>query len=406
MKYNCIDCNYLTDDRCNWARHNKSQSHLNKVDDVVNSKKQQADDKCAGTCAGTCADKCAGTCAGTFISEKQKFVCLHCEVSFSSNSCLSRHKKHRCTKNQFDETNDKLKNKDDLIKELKKDKEYFKSLAEKAGNVTSSAITIAKKSMSALNYITKNFTNAPPLKPMEDYSAIEYYCGDYGVAFGVITLHKDGDLIKNLGNMLIDHYKKSDPNQQSFWNSDNSRLSYVIRTLIRNKPSWVIDKKGVQLKDYIKPLLSHLDKEVCDYLNNLNKTNQATKNTDILGLAANFLENIRNSVICDNLIRYIAPHFQLSSARQIMEKIEAEPESKPKLIMPKLEVEPESKPKLIIPKLEVEPESKPKLIIPKLEIDSEYEPPKRSIKGKKNIADSDSEYEPPKRSIKGKKNYC
>jgi hypothetical protein len=57
-------------------------------------------------------------------------------------------------------------------KPIEKDKDY-KSLVEKAGTMTSNAISTASKSISALNFVTQNFTNAPILKPMQDYSAIE-----------------------------------------------------------------------------------------------------------------------------------------------------------------------------------------------------------------------------------------
>jgi hypothetical protein len=106
---------------------------------------------------------------------------------------------------------------------------------------------------------------------MQDYSAIEDYCGDYGVALGVITLHKDGELNRYLGKLLLKNYKKSDPKQQSLWNSDTGRLSYVVRTLAGDKPTWIADKKAIQLKDNINPLLFHLDKEVCTFLSKKKK---------------------------------------------------------------------------------------------------------------------------------------
>ena len=39
MKYSCSDCNYSTDDCSNWAKHNKTKSHLKKIQGSSGDKK-------------------------------------------------------------------------------------------------------------------------------------------------------------------------------------------------------------------------------------------------------------------------------------------------------------------------------------------------------------------------------
>ena len=107
------------------------------------------------------------------------------------------------------------------IDELEKDKEYFKSL-------TSNAITTAKKSISALNFVTQNFTKELLLEAFDDYSEIKDYCETYGVGKGSIILHKDEKLLRYLGDLLIKCYEKEDPHKQSVWNSDVPRRNYLI----------------------------------------------------------------------------------------------------------------------------------------------------------------------------------
>jgi DNA-directed RNA polymerase subunit RPC12/RpoP len=129
MKYNCSDCDYSTDDRRNWERHKKSKSHLKKEPEQTNSIKRQVDNNLTGTCTGTCTGICTctytgictGICTGTYTGActdhvtttstndiiKAKYICPYCDKSFSSNSSLSRHKKHRCSKNII-ESNDDL----------------------------------------------------------------------------------------------------------------------------------------------------------------------------------------------------------------------------------------------------------------------------------------------------------
>ena len=344
MKYHCENCNYSTDDRGNWTRHKKSQSHLKKEEELINSKKPSIDNKPTGHVVGYVAGHVAGHVAGyvaddnSNISDKSKFVCPYCSETFGSHSSLYRHKNHRCSKNIDNESNDNSEDKpkikinkskkqtEDLLKQIEelkkdkelaekdkecfkllaeKDKEYFKALVEKSGNITSKAITTAEKSISALNFVTQNFTNAPALKPIDHYAEIKDYCGDFGVALGVIKLHKDGDLIRYLANLFIKDYKTDDPRDQSIWNSDADRLSYLIRTQAGNTISWITDKRGVQLKDHIKPLLDYLDKEVWTYLKDVK--NYTADNAPVFGSGANLIENIRNSSISDEFVKYIAP---------------------------------------------------------------------------------------------------
>ena len=42
-------------------------------------------------------------------------------------------------------------------------------------------------------------------------------------------LHRDGNLLRYLGKLLIKRYKKEDPHKQSVWNSDTPRMSFLIR---------------------------------------------------------------------------------------------------------------------------------------------------------------------------------
>ena len=355
MKYNCIDCNYSTDDRCNWARHNKTKSHLKKVQaklsntksvssnnkltvnrrltgDYPTTEKSNANDDRL-TINRPLTDNYPTTKKSTSSStrsnndqciENDKFVCPYCNEKFSSGPSLSRHKNHRCfgkkdnnnsTNNLVDKSKEELEKK---IMELEKDKEYLQSIAK-------GAITTAKKSVSALNYISQNFPNAPQLKPFEDYSAIEEYCGKQGVPVCVINLYRDKGLVKMLGEMIINNYIKSDPEDQSVWNSDAYRLNYVVRVSTGKKTlKWLPDKKGIELKErVINPLLSYVNKKVLDYMNiykknaieNILKGDIQKNSMDdlaVLTASTNLIEEIRSSVMSEQLVKFLAPHFHIS----------------------------------------------------------------------------------------------
>ena len=71
-----------------------------------------------------------------------------------------------------------------------------------------------------------------------------------------MKLVKEKKLDQFLGNFIIKEYKKEDPSQQSFWVTDVSRLTCVIRKAIEDKNEWYKDKKAYELPRYIiSPIL-------------------------------------------------------------------------------------------------------------------------------------------------------
>ena len=337
MKYNCTNCNYSTDHCSNWTRHQKSDSHLKKVQQSNNQIKRNGDNidpsqlpgqltgQLTGQLPGYVAGYVAGHVADT--TNKPKFSCPYCDQLFSSNQSLSRHKNHRCSKNNIDNKKDSNISKKELLKEneeLKKNNEFLKSTVEKTNDITSAAITTAKKSISTLNFIAQNFTSAPALKPMDDF-VIEEYCDKHGGLANVISLHKDNRIIEFLGNMIVDYYKKEDPEDQSVWNSDVYRRNYVVRIPTSKKTlKWLPDKKGIELTErVINPLLSHFDKAISKLMNDIlhksrdNVLAGKLKNNNkddfaIFSASTNLTNDIKNSTIRDELVKFLAPHFHIS----------------------------------------------------------------------------------------------
>jgi hypothetical protein len=214
-----------------------------------------------------------------------KFICLNCNGNFTTRQALSRHKKNSCSQNQKnDDLVAKLKKQNEELKnqneELKHDKEYLK-------NTTTDAICAVKYSSAALKFVTENYSNAPLLAAMPDYLAIKNDCGGRDLARVYCEFYRDGTLVRYLAQFFLDHYKKTKPEEQSFWNTDCSRLSYVICTIVDNQASWVTD-------------------------------------TSLINSCTSLVQDIQSSVICDELLRYLAPHFQISNYKTplaIMERV-------------------------------------------------------------------------------------
>jgi hypothetical protein len=227
--------------------------------------------------------------------------------------------KYRCLQNKQNKQNEQnealiieLKKQ---IKELKNDKEYLKNTTSDvvaavkySTSATSEAVTAVKYATSALKFVTENYSNAPLLTAMPNYLAIKKNCGERDLARVYCEFYRDGTLVRYLAQFFLDHYKKENPEEQSIWNTDCSRLSYVVKTIVNNQPSWITDKKGVELKkQVIKPLFDHIEKELYGFLNN-------PKNlvyTNLINSCTLLIQDIQSSVISDELIRYLAPHFQI-----------------------------------------------------------------------------------------------
>ena len=102
---------------------------------------------------------------------------------------------------------------------------------------------------------------------------------EYEEAKKLLKCDKDDSLTENLlieyredrpdkfiGDIIVGHYKKEDPNQQSIWNSDASRLSFLIKDIIGEKSKWIKDNEGVKLRQLvIKPITALIEDFIKDW---------------------------------------------------------------------------------------------------------------------------------------------
>ena len=162
---------------------------------------------------------------------------------------------------------------------------------------------------------------------MPNYLAIENNCGKRELALVLTEFYqekKDTKVVKYLGQFYLDHYKKLKPEEQSFWSSDISRLSCIIKKIVDDKAVWITDKKGVELKKtIIKPATDYIEKELYEYMRNPKNH----KYPDLINSCASLVLDIQSSVIGDNLLKFLAPHFQIGNYKTplaIKDKIQKE----------------------------------------------------------------------------------
>lgn len=325
MKYICQECNYETDDKSNWAKHKKSNKHIQNSNKLVNNPQMIPKDP----------DK---------IPEIIKTKCLYCNIEFKQLCHLSRHLKKcslKITKDIENQSEKKIsqyeiktlrekinllekqnrerinllekqnKEKIELLEKqnnlLIKENEYHKQLVISAGNMIQS-------SMSTLNHLILNYNNAPILEPLKDYSFLEEKSK---FIKNILYYSKQDKLSQYLGDFLVKQYKINDPAKRSGWNSDTNRLTYINRELVNNVPNWVVDKKGIKMTgliidpylDYIKTILQEEIRSLHESI--INRTTKETEQVlfDKMTNVSEVIKNINNKVISMDINKYLAPHF-------------------------------------------------------------------------------------------------
>lgn len=306
MKYHCTECNYSTEFSSNWCRHNKSKIHIKKSDKSDNKLYQ----------APRSSLKLPDALENKKIIE---FICEYCGGKYSKQSNLTRHISI-CTlkQNGSNETIKKLEMKNKFIKLKKenemlkkenmllaKENEFHKQLVISAGNVIQS-------SMSTVNYLILNCNNAPLLEPLKDYSILEE---KEKFISNIIYHYKENKIDQYLGNFLVKQYKTKDPAKRSNWNSDTSRLTYINRELVNNKPNWVIDKKGVKMTEiiidpYVRYIKNLCQKKFDEIKKEFTSDVDTTKNIfEKMTILTGIIQNINNKSLSNNINKYLAPHF-------------------------------------------------------------------------------------------------
>lgn len=205
-------------------------------------------------------------------------------------------------------------------KTLEKENEFHKQLVTSAGGLIQSSV-------STLKYLITNFNNAPILKPLDDYSVLE---DKDKFIKNIVYYHNEDKLNEYLGKFLLKEYKNKDPSKRANWTTDTARLTYVNRMLVNNNPSWIVDKKGVEMTDImIDPFLQYIKKLAQDYINNLryeieeDDINDQKKKLEIMNSLNNIIKNINNETLSKEINQYLAPHLYFDNKLNLFKHIKS-----------------------------------------------------------------------------------
>ena len=322
--YTCIKCNYSTGRTANYNRHIKSIKHLQKVSSSAILQSTENIDTLSNqwTPSGLSVDYQNVNNVGN----KSGYVCEYCNKNITRynnvkkhlNSCAEKKKEENNLKEHIKELNAQLelfKTKNEhYIEEVdhyKEETNYYKQMLREAGG-------LVKKSVGSLTYIVDNYENAPALQTinMDEIKVLE----DNEKKFieDILSSFKHKTVGKYLGSFIIKLYKKDDPKSQSIWNTDDSRLTYLIKELFSNKSSnWIIDKKGVKTTKYlIDPLLLHIKKLLISYQKNLiipDLNQNSVEMEFILDNSKKIIElmnDIDDGIVSKEVLKYISCHLR------------------------------------------------------------------------------------------------
>ena len=133
----------------------------------------------------------------------------------------------------------------------------------------------------------------------------------------IIYNYEAKTLTKYLGDIIVDEYQTEKPEDQSMWNSDSVRLSFIVRQALNDgDDEWITDKSGIKITNYIiSPMLKSVEAIMKKYIKEKGKL---ILDGDILddstmlehmSSAGSILSLITKSELHSNISKYISPHF-------------------------------------------------------------------------------------------------
>jgi len=369
--YHCEHCEYTTTDNTNWKKHLMTKKHLKKSGVFQsypeffgifqnfqkvqlkedngklkedNGKLKEDNGKLKkdknGKKTKNVTDSSSDEIKLNIIKKEneEKYKCMYCLMTFKRNGSLSQHMNKRCgLKTQLYEKVKLLTNENiHLQKELMNTKEELEdSVIISMDKTMDRVLTIADKgsstsktSVDALSYLVQNSKKAPPLKALEkdEVKNILPIEKDYLLEKRILRFYKEGTLSKYIVTLIVMSCKKDNPIEQSMWNTDVTRVSYIIMDIVSDKPTWVRDKKGMMIIErIISPVLDQIRERLIqfgDVLKDMREKAKTVSDFEKIDEAQMMLicvtslidDDKRTKDLSNEIIRYMSPEFQLKES--------------------------------------------------------------------------------------------
>lgn len=308
-KFECKSCDYSTTRSSDLERHKMTKKHIANIELALEAVTKQKNElvKLKSSSSESYKDNPNDEIINVLL-------CKFCNKKFSHKQSKYRHEKLSCKKNMFDDYSDR-----DISKFIQymidKDKEILK-----LHDIIATQASVSGKSASTLSYIVKHFNKAPPIKKLENNEAIKLLEYDvpenYTSADMFVYKYKSKILHEHLGKIIVNEYKTKNPGDQSFWNSDSARLSFIVRQAINLEGEWIADKSGLKIKNLIvSPMLEIVKETMKKYVKEKGKLiengNESIDLLDDMRNANEIIAEIAQGYLHKEILKFISPHFNL-----------------------------------------------------------------------------------------------
>lgn len=313
MEYFCNKCNYGTNKKSDFIRHQTSQKHIKNSQIIYKCEKCEAEYIVRSSYYAH-RKKCQNNC-----NNLEKINNSKLQDPVEHNIKIQLLKK--------DLENEKIR-KDLEIEKIKNQHEkekvkMLKDIIKNSNKTTDTALKITSKTISALKYANEHFKDAPALIPIENYNMMNYDLNDEEdkkkLMEDILFYYKKNSLHTIFGKHIISEYKKDDVNEQSLHTTDTSRMNYIIKTKKDdNLTKWYQDKNGViicsniidKLINYHIDIIKWYHQQLVQELS-LDPIRPNTSVQNKVVNISNLLNDIESGELKKETNKYIAPFFNL-----------------------------------------------------------------------------------------------
>lgn len=316
MLYICETCKYSSQKKSNFDKHLLTNKHLTLMSYVNGSKN------------GLLQKACRSSGKIQKVATFDKYICKFCQNAYSTSRSMSKHMKACQIRTSILDKYDDLKEKYDLVvSDKERLEEKCEELYSKYNESRDDLIVNLKRykpNPNLYTFVDGNFLDTLPLEKIkpDEVPQLEFLKKILKMKDGDLELcevsqhhilHETSD--EFVGKFLVKKYQNKDKSKQQFFNTDYSRLTYLVRDLVNGVPTWRIDKKGVIVSDkVIDPILEFLRDHLSDfsqkYLNMSMKKYEHKEFIERNHRLLKMITNIDNGTTRKKILQYIASFFR------------------------------------------------------------------------------------------------
>ena len=340
--YKCELCLYSTDRQSNLIRHCNTKRHIIRVNHETNCINKISDTNLENCTLDSNTDD-EDNLQDSDKSNQKIYKCEQCDKIYKARQNLWRHKSTTVCGTIITKKESEPTEKTELI-ELKEQVKQMSDIINKfIENTTSGSNAIANIGRDNIsnnnktiifNYVNNNYQNTPPLQKITNTKISKLLTvknTNHTIEEFIVFHYRKYNLHAFFGEIITKEYKKQNPEEQQIWTSSQIHLTFIVRQILNKEKRWLKDMNGVCIIRYvIDPILSEVKKilqDFCKSLEHITK-NENVSLTEIERLQQNgitsieIIKDINNKILHKQILKYIAPEFQINGEVDLIEYTE------------------------------------------------------------------------------------